>query len=322
MDYYDIWKKKMKAKEVSSTSDSILKQSRLKLKRVFKNHPSYKLGLIEKSNESKRNIDIRVVNIDQTTKNKRLHFLPDEKINEGDYIYYDDKCFILMEIEDNSVDIYSLAYKCKQTLNWKGLDKPVPCYCDNSSYGVKGVIDGTYIAEYDGKIQFFVQYNEKTKEIKQDMRFLFDNNKNSVYKIVDINRVVTGNVLRLVMDKVEFNPEKDDLENNIAHNEWLDVVAPEVPVVGEYSIKSSTESMEIHRWDEVAYTVLNQLGIEDEGVWDISVDYNGNPSDCIIVKEKGSNYIKITNDGYVGYEINLRFTKGDVSLVEKIRLVR
>ena len=219
---------------------------------------------------------------------------------------------------------YDLNYvvNCNQTLNWKGLDKPIPCWCDNSSYGTKGVIDNNLIKEYDGKILFYTQFNEKTAQIKQDMRFIFDHNKDSVYTVVDINRVVTGNVLRLVMDKTEYQEGKDDLVNNIAYNECINDCIKEEPELGVYGIKSYTDSMEIKKWDINMFTIVDENGIDASGQWDFEINLNGNQANSVIINEKGNNYIKLSNNGYIGIDVELICTKDDIRLTQIIRLVR
>jgi hypothetical protein len=281
---------------------------------------------IEIDGKLTRGIILNHLNDMSTTKDQRgLNVELTTLINKGSYVrdLVEDKMYIVLSNVDNHY-VYktcTLEY-CNQTLNWQGLDNPIPCWCDNSSYGTKGIIESNYLTEYDGKILFYIQYNDKTKIIKQDMRFLFDNDERSVYKVVDVNRVVTGNVLRLVMDKTEYNSEKDDVENNIAYNDWLDVTSTTPPIEGKHSIKSSIGIMQINRWDTNTFTILNEQGIEDSGVWDISIDYNGNPTNYITVKDKGNNYIKIMNNGFMGCEIKLKFTKGDISLVETVGLVK
>lgn len=281
---------------------------------------------IEIDGKLTRGIMLNHLNDMSTTKDQRgLNTELTTLINKGSYVkdLVEDKMYIVLSNIDNHY-VYktcTLEY-CNQTLNWQGLDKPISCWCDNSSYGTKGIIESSYLTEYDGKILFYAQYNDKTKLIKQDMRFLFDHDKDSVYKVVDVNRVVTGDVLRLVMDKTEFDSENDDVENNIAYNKWLDITPTTPPIEGQYSIKSSIDVMEINKWDTVTFTVLNGQGEEDNEVWDISIDYNENPTDYITIKDKGNNYIKIKNNGFMGYEIKLKFTKGDISLVETVRLVK
>ena len=323
MDYLNVWKKKMQSQGNTET-EARLNNSKEFFIRNFKSDPSYKKAILGKLDLTEEPIDIRIKNIDKSTSEKRIIFLPNSQIEIGSYVKVADKTYLVKEFEDNSTAPYSKALLCNQTLNWLGLDEPIPCWCDNSSYGTKGVIDTNYLNKVDGKIVYYVQYNEKTKQIKQDMRFLFNHDEKYVYQVVDINNVVTGNVLRLVMDKAEFDPINDDVENNIAYNKWL--VTSDEPPTGtedkEYLIKAYTGLHEIHKYDSNVFTICNLEGVEDSGVWDIKIDYNSNPSDVGVLEEVTSNSIMLRNNGYIGIEIILNFTKGDITVSQTVRLVR
>ena len=262
-----------------------------------------------------------------TTKDQRgLNIELETDIRKGSYVkdLSDEKIYLVLSEIDSHYSYKTCTMEhCNQTLNWLGLDKPIPCWCDNSSYGTKGVIGTNYINEVDGKIVYYTQYNEKTKQIRQDMRFLFNNDEKYVYKVVDINNVVTGNVLRLVMDKAEFDPINDDVENNIAYNKWL-VTSDEPTESGdeEYLIKAYTGLHEIHKYDSNVFTICNLEGVEDTETWDIKIDYNSNPSDVVVIEEVTNNSIMLRNDGYIGVEIILNFTKGDITVSQTVRLVK
>ena len=317
MAYYDVWKRKMQSNGADST-EVRLQRSRELLKRKFKQDPSYRQAVIQRNDLTKEPVDIRIKNIDKTVDEKRLHFLPETNIDVGNYVSWEDKTYILMEVEDNAVDKYALSFRCNQTLNYKGLSEPIPCYCDNSSYGTKGIVETNYLTIYDGKILFYVQYNEDTKKIRQDMRFIFDNDKHQVYKVVDINRVVTGNVLRFVMAKDEINNALDDVENNIAYNAFLE---SNEPIATEtYEVKSSSGSFNIRRWTSGTYTIYNVDGTVASG-FDISVDYLGNASSIATINEVDDKHIKITNNGYTGKTIKLIFTKDTTTIEVEVALI-
>lgn len=320
MSYLDLWKKKM-ISQGGSENGTRVKTSKDLITREFKNDPSYKSAILCKLNLDEEPIDIRLKNVDRTTSEKKILFLPNSKIDIGSFIKFDGKVFLTKEFEDNSLSPFSKAILCNQTLNWYGLDKPIPCWCDNSSYGTKGVVDTNLITEYDGKILFYTQYNEKTAKIRQDMRFLFDHDKNAVYEVVDINRVVTGNVLRLVMDKSEVRSEYDDAENNIAYNEFL--MNEEIPTPSQgYVVKAYSESYDINRWSTNKFTVCYEDGTEDSELWNISIDYKGNSTDIVRIVSTTNNSILLESTGVMGKEIELIFTKEDIEIRQVVRLVK
>ena len=269
--------------------------------------------LLNHLNDMSTSKDQRGLNVELTTNIKKGSFVKD---------LTEEKIYLVMSNVDNHY-----AYKtctldfCNQELNWYGLDKPIPCYCDNSSYGTKGVVDTNLITEYDGKILFYTQYNEKTAKIRQDMRFLFDHDKNAVYKVVDINRVVTGNALRLVMDKSEVRSEYDDAENNIAYNEFL--MNEEIPTPSQgYVVKAYSESYDINRWSTNKFTVYYEDGTEDSELWNISIDYKGNSTDIVRIVSTTNNSILLESTGVMGKEIELIFTKEDIEIRQVVRLVK
>lgn len=269
--------------------------------------------LLNHLNDMSTSKDQRGLNVELTTNIKKGSFVKD---------LTEDKIYIVMSNIDNhyAYKTCTLDY-CNQELNWYGLDEPIPCYCDNSSYGTKGVIDTNLITEYDGKILFYTQYNKKTARIRQDMRFLFDHDKNAVYKVVDVNRVVTGNVLRLVMDKSEVRSEYDDAENNIAYNEFL--MNEEIPTPSQgYIIKAYSESYDVNRWSTNKFIVCYEDGTEDSELWNISIDYKGNSTDIVRIISTTNNSILLENTGVIGKEIELIFTKDDIEIRQVVRLVK
>lgn len=318
MEYFNVWKKIV---GVDNSTDAIVNNEKNLVVREFKNDPSYRSATLFKLNLEECPIDIRLKNVDRTTSEKRIIFLPETQIEVGSFIKYDDKVFLLKEFECDTISPYSKGLLCNQTLNWYGLSSPIPCWCDNSSYGTKGVVDTNLLTEYDGKILFYTQYNENTAKIRQDMRFIFDNAINAVYRVVDINRVVTGNVLRLVMDKTEFRDGFDDIENNIAYNDFLMNNESSTPNQG-YTIKSHNGLYHINRWDRNEFKVYAENGEEDKGVWDISLDYRGNSNDIVKIISKTSNSLLLENNGVVNKEIELLFSKDELEIRQIVRLVK
>lgn len=106
--------------------------------------------------------------------------------------------------------------------------------------------------------------------------------------------------------------------NNVAR--YINLVVNEV-IAPTYLIKAYTDVMEINKWDTNRFTVYNG-SVEDTETWCITIDYNGNSSSVATVNSKGNNSITVTNNGYIGIDIILVFTKGDVTLKQIIKLVR
>lgn len=214
---------------------------------------------------------------------------------------------------------------CNQTLNYKGLSKPIPCYATNSSYGTKGVVDLNQITVFEAKILFYTQWNKDTAKIRQDMRFIFNNDKYSVYQVVDIGRVTTGNVLRLVMNKVEYIESKDDLENNIAYNDFLEGNTPTPPPINPdtYNIKPSSGDFTINKYGSKTFTICDGSGVPSTDTWNVELIYNNVPTNHIEVVSKTSNSIRIKNIlGACDSVPKIKFTKGNITIEAEVRLIR
>lgn len=323
MRYYDVWKKKM-GNHGSSISESRLNTSKELFIREFKNDPSYRRATLQKLDLTEEEIDIRVTNVERTTAQKRIVFLPDSNIEVGSYIKHNNKSYLIIECEsDNVIAPYSIAKYCNQTINLKGWATPISCVCEDTAYNDKGEINLDYFSMVDGKIAIYVPVNDITNKLQQNMRFIFNHNKMMVFEIISIKNVSTPNIYKIVMKKVEYNKEKDDLVNNIAYND--DILKDDKPVVipsDGYDVISSSGIFDLRQYGASIFTVVND-GVPDVDTWTIAVDYNGVDTSHIKIEEITSNSIKIRNSkGVNTNKIILNFVKDDVSISKEVGLVK
>ena len=324
MSYYEVWKKKL-ISQGNNESESRFNFSKDLISREFKNDPSYRKALLKKLDLTEEEIDIRIKNVDRTTTQKRIIFLPDTKIDVGSYIKYGNKNYLITEFQDENVlSPYAVAKFCNQTINWKGLKAPIPCVCEDTAYNDKGEINIDYFSMVDGKIAVYVPVNEITNQIKQNMRFIFNHNAMMIFEAILIKNVTTPNIYKIVMKKVEYFKEKDDLENNIAYNDDIlgsdDVITP-IPSEG-YSIASSSGLFDIRQYGASVFTVMNN-DVADDGTWEITIDYNGVDTAHIKVESLTSNSIKIRNlKGLNENKLKLNFIKGDITISQEVGLVK
>ncbi|MGL5152639.1 MAG: hypothetical protein ACRC7N_18960 [Clostridium sp.] len=321
MSYLDVKKRIMKNK-----GENELEARKNHTKRYiinnFKNDPSYKRAILIKPNMLKEDIDIRVTNVDKSTLEKNIYLLPDKEVEIGSLIEYPKKTYIVMEFEENLLSPRCKALECFQTLNWHGLDKPVPCYATNSSYGTKGIVETSYLNLYEAKVLFYLPYNETTSIIKQDMRFIFNNDKDSVYKVVDKSRVTTGKVLRLVMDKIAFDETRDDSANNVAYNEFLMRDYVNEPPGNINNIQTSSGGLDINKYGAKTFNICCG-DIPTKDAWEISIDYNGVPHNHIEVIEKTYSAIRIKNLlGHHDNKIKIIYSKNNETLEAEVDLVK
>lgn len=252
-------------------------------------------------------------------------------ITDGDIIsYYDDisgrldyYLCVSKPMRERDYDI-NYVVNCNQTLNWKGLEKPIPCWCTDTAYNDKGEINLDYFSMVDGKVAVYVQVNEITNQIKQNMRFIFNHNPMMVFEAISIKNVTTPNIFKIVMKKTEYFKEKDDFENNIAYNDDIlgsDNVITPTPSEG-YSIASSSGLFDIRQYGASVFTVMNN-DVADDGTWEITIDYNGVDTAHIKVESLTSNSIKIRNlKGLNENKLKIIFVKGDIQIVQEVGLIK
>ena len=321
MEYFDVWKKMM---GVDNTTQAVVNNGKELAIREFANDPSYRKAVLQKLDLTKEDIDIRIKNVDRTTAQKRILFLPDTEIEVGSYISYREKTFLITEFQDDQdIAPYSTAKFCNQTLNWKGLEKPIPCVAEDSAYNDKGEINLDYFSMVDGKLAIYVPVNEITNKIKQNMRFVFNHNSMMVFEIISIKNVTTPTIYKIVMKKVEYFEGKDDLENNIAYNDdILDKDKPTIePSIG-YEIVSSLGTFDIRQYGASTFTIMRDSEPDTEE-WSITLDYNGVSTSHIKVESQTSNSIKIRNlKGVSENKLKLTFVKGDISINQEVGVIK
>lgn len=289
MSYINTYKKRIMLNG-STELETITNDSKHFINSEFKNDPSYKLAILQKCNFEKCEIDIRVVNIDNSTSKKKMYLRPDFKIDKGDYVTYDSRIFMVEEFEENLLSPCAKVTTCNQTLNCKGQSKPIPCIADNTAYGVKGVQDNGHFIEGDSRLKILVQKNKETDKYYEDMRFIF-NNKTS-YKITKIENIVSYEIYVIEMEWTPLSP-LDDLENNIAYNEKLEDNKPSesYEIIGVDKIKvgqTSTYKLEpqrldiVYEIDDKNYAIITEQqngeckvkALKQNGIITLSAKYN------------------------------------------------
>lgn len=211
------------------------------------------------------------------------------------------------------------ALNCNQTINRKNFPYPLPCNCDNSSYGVKGEVEVGSFAILDGKMKVHMQRNKYSDMFIQNERVLFDGDENSVYEVVDISSATTPSLRRLILNKVEYKEGYDDLSNNIAWNIWDDDTGE---TVESYSIISSTGKYEILKYSTVAFSVAQN--VRSDINWNITVNTDNIGNDWVSVIDITSNSITLKNiKGYhkEGFEVIFTDPISKTVISQKIRVV-
>lgn len=212
MSYLDSYKKRI------NINGSDFNSSKKKFNSVFydnrfKDSPAYRLAIVNEERE----LDIRLIN---TEKNdiKRISIKPSDYINEGDLMFFDNKTWLVMGIVDNLTSPQAEIIHCNKTLNYKGLQKLIPCVARNALFYTLGQLDNDRFSHPDGKLTVYVKATENTSIIKEGMRFIFNNH--DCFTTTFIDRTSKDSWYEITMKQTASLPN-DDFENNIAYNEGL-----------------------------------------------------------------------------------------------------
>lgn len=197
-----------------------------------------------------------------------------------------------------SRDKYDISFmqKCNNTLTFKnslGEIISIPCIISNLTLYSDGLEQKT-LTLLDGKRNVIIPYNEDTKDIFVQQRFIF--NHDAVFSVSLPDNFSVPNLLQLTMIQSQFN-DKDDKDNNLAYN-GVNLTQPlqqfrtlTVPNNG-YFINGNSE---IRKTSTNTYTV-NKLvdGIEDNSAsFNFSLNYNGVTESGIVMSLVNGNSVKI-----------------------------
>ena len=116
--------------------------------------------------------------------------------------------------------------------------------------------------------------------------------------------------------------KKNDLENNIAYNDFLWIDKPnETP--DTYNLISNNGSFEIKKWDTNTFKIVDTDGNDSTDVWTIDIDYNGVESSNISIVRRTDNSISIKNiGGAFENPIIIVFTLDGNTLSKEIKLIK
>ena len=154
---------------------------------------------------------------------------------------------------------------------------------------------------------------------------MFDHDFRQTYKVVKTETVTNfgcNGVRKIVMSKTESS-DKDDLENNIAYNDFLWNDNPPSETPDTYNLISNNGRFEIKKWDTNTFKIVDTDGNDSTDVWAIDIDYNGVESSNISITKTTDNSISIKNiGGAFESPIIIVFTLGGNILSKEIKLIK
>lgn len=268
MDYLKLYKKRV-SNSGSSGSNARMNDSLDSAEKNITQTVGHKMAILN----NQREIDI-VVETTKSALNKLLHLRPSEKVKSGDYIAYkneidEDEIYIVRQVNRGKINPIADAFLCNQTINFKGLEKPIPCHLNNTTYGSKGLSDIEKGSEMDSKTKIYVQRSIWTDKFDLGKRIMFNNR--FVYRISEFEDTVWNGMYVIVCQRDEGNV-MDDYENNIAWNDEYSEdgdIESEIAINGIDSIKigrtetyTCNENIEWHVDDELSVEVVSKTETE------------------------------------------------------------
>lgn len=228
MNYFELYKNRFKDLGNSTSENRVINMTN-NIESLFKDDGSYREAIINFNSNNK--IDCRFSESPSNLFEKYFLFKPSDfnNVEDGMYLEIDEGVFLLSELNLDKIYRKGKAFVCNSILKAKGL-KDMPCYADNTTYGVKGLQDNDYFKESDKRLKIKVQANDTTVNYYEGQRFLFgsnssftDSNKTKnefvCYKVTSKDFTVLKNQYVLELTKDQLQPSLDDLENGIAYNE-------------------------------------------------------------------------------------------------------
>lgn len=262
MTYIDDYKRRVSANG-NKISDAFLNTTNGIIKSSFKDSPSYRLATIDNID-----VDIRVMNTD-TDNIKKVAFMPDYKVNVGKIIRFDNQNWLITEYHTIKTPPTAKVILCNKTLNYKGLSGLIPCVYSNATFYSLGIDETKLVTVPDGKVSIMVELSEKTKDIYNGMRFIFD--KRNVYETTFVNseKANYDNLTGYLIITMQQNAPlpQDDLQNNIAYNDSLK------PAPTDNLMIQGLDSLMINKQGNysVVYDNGNSLNLTFD--WSLELDY-------------------------------------------------
>lgn len=184
-----------------------------------------------------KEVDARVVEIERMGSLREAVLRPSHYLDIGAYVHFDNEDYIVFDRHGGTgaTNLKLTLARCNRYLNWKSKDgnlNKVLCVASATDLGSKSRQSKNEI-EWNkfnvglpiGQLFVFVEINEKTKSIGLNHRFIFGRNAYEVTGIDDITAINQDGfgIIQLTVKIVPRN-DKDDFENSIAHNDYLETV--------------------------------------------------------------------------------------------------
>lgn len=238
MSYFETYKNRL-TEYGGNSSNERLRNTEHIIESEFRNDPSYRSALLYKPNNITLPIDVRIVNYDKSSHDKKIYVMPKTVVDVGCYITFEDNTYLVTEVEDNLISPCCVSRLCNQPIYLPN-GKIVASFVEGESYGVKLIGGNDYFDSVDAKVKITIaDTKENRRLIKQDTRVCFGFSEFGIYKIGDIS-VYDKGLLVCIAQKDKYMEGLDNLETGVMYQRDINEIE-EYEIIGLDSIKINEE---------------------------------------------------------------------------------
>lgn len=258
-EYFEKYKRRLKRNGVD-IGETLTNNTTSFINSKFKASPTYRrLQVLSSQNPEIAEIDARVVEIERLGTLKEVLFKPNESLNIGTYVKFDDESWLIFDKYGTGSTDKVLVAQCNRTIKWKDATGAIQewlCVASASDLGSKAKQSKNEIEwnKYDvrlplGQLFVFVESNEATQQIRLNHRFIFGRNVFEVSGIDDVTGVDKNGfgVIQLTV-KVTTGMNDDDFVNKIAVNKYATNEVEEVSTISIASVETNEEDTGGRLW--------------------------------------------------------------------------
>lgn len=194
-----------------SVSEAFVNDTKSNINNIFLNSPLVKQCKID-------GIDSESI-ISQAKDGKfKMLFRPDTIVDKGSYVEVGTDTFIIIDFNMNEIYPKGKSILCNSSLKWKdelGVVHDIKCNIKGDNISVE---EDKLVVISDSKLVVTVQYNDNTKSIKPQQRFIIDGNAYEVDVIDRLSNVYNSKGY-IQFDFKSSSLSKDDNQvDNIAND--------------------------------------------------------------------------------------------------------
>lgn len=312
----------------STEADSLLSNFKDELRRTFSSNLSYEKIIYETVEKG-----VHIVTdsqIDSNPNKKIILSHPDEIIEIGKYVEWNNGHWIIVDIDSNKkVQVRGEMYRCNNTLNWLDENNKIqsyPCVVNTISQSTSGIKEDAKMSLIDKDVSITIQQNVDTLKIYSGQRFLLNGH---AFRCGETIPYLNGGILTLPMETDEKS-DNDNIDLNIADYYNRTTYTIEIPQGNIQMISGNALQLNAVVKDNLGQVVNKNITWTSSDLTKATIDNNGlitsiSDGNCIISASLTDNNLITTSVNLVvtsvvsdNYEIVLTPNVSSIRLTEKI----